>query len=106
MEFQKGILFVRLRGSLNGDTCAKLENNLTELINTNGIKYVLINLYELDYIDKYGINIIIKNYINITKNKGKFIICGINKLFEYNSKITDNLYQVQDEAKAFNVVNV
>jgi anti-anti-sigma regulatory factor len=48
MEFRKGILFVRLRGILNGDTCYQLEDHLTSLVRDNGIKYLLINLNELN----------------------------------------------------------
>lgn len=106
MNFQKGILFVRLKGILNGDTCNILDNNLTNLITSNGVKYVLLNLEELDYIDKYGTNIIIKNYLNIKDNNGKLIIVGINKLFSYNENIFDNLYQIKDEKKVFNLVNI
>lgn len=106
MEFRKGILFVRLNGILNGDTAQKLDEELTSTINNNGIKYLLLNLKELISIDKYGMNIIIKNYINITNNQGKFIICGINKLFEYNGTVLKNLYQVNNEMKAFEVINI
>ncbi len=106
MEFKKGILFVRLKGVLNGDTCTILEDHLTSLITNNGIKYVLLNLNNLTYVDKYGINIILKNYINISCNNGKLIIVGINKLFDYNVNVIDNLYQINDETTAFNLVNI
>lgn len=106
MRFKQGILFVRLKGILNGDTCSKLEESLSSLIEDNGIKYVLFNLSKLEYIDKYGINIIIKNYIKISSNDGKFIICGIDKMFNYNTNIIDNLYQIRDEEKVFELVNL
>lgn len=106
MEFKKGILFVRLKGILNGDTCTLLDEQLTSLVRNNGIKYVLLNFSDLNYIDKYGINIIIKNYLNIATNNGKLIIVGIDKLFTYNVNIMDNLYQISDEVTAFNLVNI
>lgn len=106
MRFKQGILFIRLNGILNGDTCMKLEESISTLIEDNGIKYVLFNLNNLDYIDKYGINLIIKNYINITNNDGKLIICGIEKLFSYTSNITNNLYQVHDENNVFELINI
>lgn len=105
MEFRKGILFVRLYGILNGDTCYKLKENLTDLIKDNGIKYVLINLSNIHYVDKYGIYSILDNYKNIVHNQGKLMICGINNLFK-NNIILDDLYQLSDELKAFNMVNV
>ena len=98
MRFKQGILFIRLSGILNGDTCMKLEESISTLIEDNGIKYVLFNLNNLDYIDKYGINII--------NNNGKLIICGIEKLFSYTNSITDNLYQIKDENKVFELINI
>ena len=44
MRFKQGILFIRLNGILNGDTCMKLEESISTLIEDNGIKYVLFNL--------------------------------------------------------------
>lgn len=106
MRFKKGILFVRLKGILNGDTCKNLDDNLYSLVEDNGIKYVLLNLENVNYVDKYGINTIIKNYINVSNNNGKFIIVGINKLFSYNEKVLDNLYQINDESKVFNLISL
>ena len=106
MEFRKGILFVRLKGILNGDTAMELDDNLTSIISDNGIKYLLVNLNGLKYIDKYGLDIIFKNYQIINSNNGKFIICGTDKLFSYNGNVIDNLYQVNDEMKAFEVINI
>ena len=106
MEFRKGILFVRLRGVLNGDTALELDENLTSIITDNGIKYLLINLNELTNIDKYGLKVIFKNYQNININNGKFILCGGDKLSNYTGNIIDNLYQVSDEMKAFEVISI
>jgi len=106
MRFKKGILFVKLKGILNGDTCTILDNDLTSLIFNNGIKYVLLNLEELSYVDKYGTSVVMKNYLNISNNNGKLIIVGINKLFSYNDNVIGNLYQINDEKKVFNLVSL
>jgi len=106
MEFKKGILFVRLKGILNGDTCITLKHELNELISINGIKYVLINLKELEYMDNYGINTIISNYNCILKNNGKLLLCGIGRLFEKEKSVPNNLYQIRDEGSAFNLIHI
>lgn len=106
MQFKQGILFVRLKGILNGDTSIVLDKDLNDIIINNGIKYVLINLNKLEYADKYGLKVIIKNYKNIAKNKGKMIICGINKLFDYDNNIIGNLYQIKEEEKVYEVVKI
>lgn len=106
MEFKKGILFVRLKGIINGDTTQLLDDHLTKLIEINGIKYLLINFEKVDYIDKYGIDIIIDNYHMISKNNGKMILCGFNKIINYNISILENLYQIKEERNAFSIINL
>jgi len=106
MEFKQGVLFVRLKGIINGDTSKILEDNLTTTVKNNGIKYLLINFDYVDYIDKYGIDVIIDNYNLIKKSNGKMILCGINKILDYNINLSDNLYQIKEERNAFDLINL
>lgn len=106
MEFKQGILMVRLKGILNGDTSNLLKKDLEVVIKDNGIKYVLLNLKDLSYIDNYGLDVIKKSYEEIVKNNGKLILCGIDKIFDYNVNLTDNLYQISEEVAAYNIVNI
>ena len=43
---------------------------------------------------------------NIDDIQTKLIICGIEKLFSYTNSITDNLYQIKDENKVFELINI
>ncbi len=106
MLFEKGIFIVRLKGVLNKESCEEVDTELSNIIRNNGIKYLLLNLNDLTYIDEQGVKIILDNYKYILENKGKMIICGINKLFEYNACIAENFYQVNDEVAAFNLINI
>ena len=106
MEFKQGILLVRLKGLLNGDTVEILKKDLEMVIKNNGIKYVLINLKKLSYIDNYGLEAIKQSYKQITNNNGVLIICGINKLFNQNKILAENLYQVNEEITAYELINI
>ena len=46
------------------------------------------------------------SYNQIVNNSGKLIICGINKLFDKNNILTENLYQVNEEVTAYEIVNI
>ena len=83
-----------------------MKKDLELVIKDNGIRYVLLNLKNLSYIDKYGLEVIKKSYDEIVKNDGKLILCGIKKLFDYNTVITDNLYQISEEVTAYEIVNI
>lgn len=106
MEFKQGILIVRLKGVLNGDTSNLLKSDMEMVIKNNGIKYVLLNLKNLSFIDEYGFEIIKKSYEYIVGNEGKLILCGIDKIFDYNSNIGKGLYQVNEEVTAYEIVNI
>lgn len=106
MEFKQGILMVRLKGVLTKETVHLLEKDLELVIKDNGIKYMLLNLKQIDYIDKIGLETIRKSYNYIVENSGKLIVCGINKLFYYNNAITENLYQINEEITAYEIINI
>lgn len=106
MEFKQGILIVRLKGILNGDTSNLLKKDLELVIKDNGVKFVLLNLKQLNYIDSYGLDVIKNSYEEIVKNSGKLILCGIDKIFNYNVNLTDNLYQISEEVSAYDIVNI
>lgn len=106
MEFKQGILMVRLKGILTKDTAHILKEDLELVIKESGIKYMLLNLKKVDYIDKIGLETIKKSYHDIVKNNGKLILCGINKLFYYNNAITENLYQINEEITAYEIINI
>ena len=106
LEFKKGIMFARVSGIVNGDTISYFNDNLTNIIKDNGIIYLLVNLKEVKYMDKYGINMLIELYEYINNKNGKMIICGINRLFNYNLTLFDNLYSINKESDALEVINI
>ena len=106
MQFKKGILIVRLKGILNPETIPYFKKDLEKVIEANGIKYVLLNIKHLSFIDSIGLNAIKRCYSLVVNHGGKLILCGINKLFDYNYEISENLYQVAEESTAYEIVNI
>ena len=76
-EYQKGILFVRLKGVLNKKTAHKLKNYLLPVIIKQGIKFLVYNLYSLEQIDFSGKKALEKCSQAIKENNGKALICEI-----------------------------
>ena len=54
IEFRKGILFIRLNGALIRRNINKFESEILPVILKQGLKYVVINLENLEYLDKNG----------------------------------------------------
>lgn len=109
-EFRKGVLFIRLEGSLNKDTVSKLNTEITTLIKENGIRNVVFNIEKLDVIDLKGINSLLHIYEIVTNNNGKGLVCGIkNSLVSHrikNSRLLKYMYETSDELSAINVINL
>ena len=82
IEYVKGILFVRLKGRLTNETSYKVKDHLLPILKTNGIKYLVYNLYELVGIDGSGINSLNKSAKLINNNKGSIYLCEIPENLE------------------------
>lgn len=95
MEFRKGVLFVRLYGSLNNDTKDIFEKEVKEVIIKSGIRYVVLNVSNLSEIKESGIKEI-KNLRKILKKMdGEFFLFG-GEIKELKS-----LVNLENELKVF-----
>jgi len=110
MEYRKGILFVRLDGTLNAQTSTKIEEEIGKMLIDGGIKYLVFNIENLIYIDMNGINAMLKNNDVICKNNGKSFICGLtNELVKRrieNSRLLNYMSETSNELGVFNIVSL
>ena len=109
LEYRRGVLFLRLNGTLNKYTSFILDDAIKRVVNKGGIKYLLINFENLRSIDINGINTILNCYNKYFKNDGKLMICGYNPNVDKmlnTSKILSCIYMLNNEAAAFNLVNI
>lgn len=74
MEYLCGVLFVRLKGSLNCITANKLIDNLLPIIINQGIRNLVYNLNELKSIDEVGNKSLLMGYNAILSNNGKVLV--------------------------------
>ena len=85
MRFKQGILFIRLNGILNGDTCMKLEESISTLIEDNGIgmdEETLKNIKEMFYTTKQngtGLGVALSNEIIKSHNGELLFTSELNK---------------------------
>ena len=98
MEFRKGILFVRVSGVFDNDNIKKFNDEVKEVIIGAGIKYVVLNISDLNDISKDAIKEIKKLRKTIIKSKGKFY------LFGGNIKELKKLVHLENELKVFEKV--
>lgn len=108
MEFRKGVLFVRLSGTVNHQTYHQIKQ-INHLIQENGIKYMVLNVEELQTINEIGMNVLKTTMKLIAEHHGKCIICGhdeqLNRKLEQCLYIEDNC-SVENELNALKLINI
>lgn len=109
LEFIRGMLFVRLSGVLDTNTYTKLSDCLDDMIHEKKLKYFVINLESLDYIDENGLQAIIDRYFDVVLHDGKLVICGYNNQFKKNLEIGNFFKQIEmtsNELLALKLINI
>lgn len=105
LEYNQGILFVRLKGILNNKSSYKINNYLNPVLKKHKIKYLIYNCYFLKDIDEVGLDAILNTKIEIKNNQGKLAICELSK--ELKSKFNRlKITKIKDELDAFKLIEV
>ena len=86
LEYEKGILFVRLNGVLNNKSSYKINNYIIPVINKHNLKKVIFNLKDLKSLDTSGIYSILNTKCTMKKNKGQMYLCALSKEIELKLK--------------------
>jgi len=95
MEYEKSILYVRLKGVLDRKVCYKINNYVVPLVLKHRMKYLVFNLLELKDIDGSGMDALLNTKCAIRSNKGKICLCEVSdelklKIKRLKMKIASN----------------
>ena len=91
MEYVKGVLFVRLKGSLNSNTASKLIDNLIPILINHGIKKLVYNLSGLSSIDEVVTKSLYMGYNTVLNNYGNVLVINNNFRIKYFKEVKDEL---------------
>ena len=78
MEYEKNILYVRLKGILDRKVCYKINNYIVPVVLKHKIKYLVFNLFDLEDIDESGLDSLLNTKCAIKTNKGKICLCEVS----------------------------
>ena len=105
LEYNKGILFVRLKGNLTSKKTYELNNYLVPVLLKHKIKYLVYNLYELDSIDESGVNALLNTKCAIRMNKGKIYMCEVKDTIKKWLK-TLHIKELKNELSALQLIEI
>ena len=108
IEYKKGILFLRLIGKLNKESINRL-NEILDIVNNVGFKYVMFNFEKVYSIDQEGINIISNISRTLKDNNALILTCGYNDLIKLkieNSNIKNYVLETNNELGALKLINI
>ncbi|MBQ9023755.1 MAG: hypothetical protein IJ105_00870 [Bacilli bacterium] len=94
IEFTKGVLFIRLFGSINKFNEIEIKNDIIDVIKSGGIRYLVFNLEDLEIEEEVDLFNECENIIK--DNDGQMLICG-----NYNGNYIDRFNYVEDELSAY-----
>ncbi len=109
MEFKKGVLFIRLDGSLDNISIDKFNNEVLSLVLNNGLKQIVVNLDKVYNIDEKGIDGLLNLSEIVSSFNGKTTLCSLTnkKVKSLINKInTFNFYESQNELTALGVMKI
>lgn len=86
MEYEKGILYVRLKGILERKVCYKINNYIVPTVLKHKIKYLVFNLMEVKDIDTSGMDALLNTKCAIRTNKGKICLCEVSDDLKFKIK--------------------
>lgn len=95
IEFSRGVLFVRLSGTISKENVKNIEDNIVSILQKSGIRYLVFNLADLYFLE--STNLFDKCNRAVENNNGKMIICGNDNL---------NYIRAKNELSALRMINV
>lgn len=105
MEYEKGILYVRLKGVLDRKVCYKINNYVVPVVLKHKVKYLVFNLYDLEGIDESGLDALLNVKCAIRTNKGKICLCEVSDFLREKMKRL-RMRVASNELAAYKLINI
>lgn len=97
-EYRKGVLFIRLMGGIDDDYL----NTVNEIVDNFGIRYIVLNITNLNYVSLENISHIVNYNERILKKKKQLLICDSN--IKRNRMFRNVIPNIEREIDAFSLI--
>jgi stage II sporulation protein AA (anti-sigma F factor antagonist) len=79
---EQQVLVVRLSGELDHHTADEVRNQVSSAIESNQIRFLVLNLEKLMFMDSSGLGVILGRYKQLKQIGGEMIICSVSPSVE------------------------
>ena len=101
-EVDRGILFIRLEGTLTNKTFTTFGEEINYLLYNQGISNFVFDFTNISKVEDNIISKIQSKLVEIFLNCGKVVMCGMSELFRKKVGFTkDQLFYVSHDIEAF-----
>lgn len=85
-DVKEDVLIVRLSGELDHHEAELLRDKWKDMMYTNSIKHVILNLSSVSFMDSSGLGVVLGRYKEVLQLGGEMVVCSvtppIERLFE------------------------
>lgn len=74
---EKEVLVVRLSGELDHHTADQVRDQVSQEIEKNEVKHLILNLGNLTFMDSSGLGVILGRYKQMKQINGEMIVCSV-----------------------------
>jgi stage II sporulation protein AA (anti-sigma F factor antagonist) len=78
MEIRNDVLCIRLSGELDHHAADSLREQATEMLESSGVRHIVLNLENLTFMDSSGLGVILGRYKHVKQLHGEMIVCAIS----------------------------
>ncbi|BBW95730.1 anti-sigma F factor antagonist [Geobacillus sp. FSL W8-0032] len=78
LEVKQDVLIVRLSGELDHHTAEALREQVTDVLENQGIRHIVLNLGQLTFMDSSGLGVILGRYKQIKNMGGQMVVCAVS----------------------------
>ncbi|MFD1360612.1 anti-sigma F factor antagonist [Lentibacillus salinarum] len=85
-DVKQDVLVVRMAGELDHHEAEGLRNEWKEMMYSNAIKHVVLNLESVTFMDSSGLGVVLGRYKEVLQLGGEMVVCSVSapvlRLFE------------------------
>lgn len=106
LDVMRGVLFIRLEGSLTLHTFSDFDKELNHFLYQHGMHYFVFNFLDLKKIDP-NIFVRLQNKLfEIFLSCGNVVMCGLSELYQHCLGTQEKLFYVNHESEAFQYFSI